>query len=417
MVMDPTIFARIALLSAVLAISSPNVAAPTPAAGYTIYVVQSGDTLVSIAAQFGTTTDNLEQANHLADPTALVPGQKLQVPVKPTPTVAPTAPPVASANASTYTVQKGDTLAAIAAHFGVAVNDLARANHIQNVDSLSIGQVLVIPSTGTPLPDGIALSPTIVRQGNTIEFKITASDVVSATGTFAGGPLTFVSENGTLFALAGVSRCADLTTYPAKITARTASGETRNLVFDVRVNATNFPVQNITLTPQMAALLDPAIERAENARVAATVAPVTPQPFWNGAFRLPLNVKDPPISAEFGQRRSYNGGPVGACGHEGEDFAVDGGTPVYAPAAGTIALAEPLKVRGNVIFINHGLGVYSGFYHLSKIEVQAGQTVKPGDLLGEVGTTGFSTGDHLHWSMWVNGVYVDPIAWTTRAIP
>jgi murein DD-endopeptidase MepM/ murein hydrolase activator NlpD len=90
---------------------------------------------------------------------------------------------------------------------------------------------------------------------------------------------------------------------------------------------------------------------------------------------------------------------------------------VYAPAAGVVVLAEPLKVRGNVVFINHGLGVYSGFYHLSKIETTNGQTVKPGDLVGRVGTTGFSTGDHLHWSLWVNGVYVDPNQWMQEAIP
>jgi murein DD-endopeptidase MepM/ murein hydrolase activator NlpD len=74
-------------------------------------------------------------------------------------------------------------------------------------------------------------------------------------------------------------------------------------------------------------------------------------------------------------------------------------------------------VRGNVVFINHGFGVFSGFYHLSEIDVKAGQRVNTGDLVGKVGTTGFSTGDHLHWSMWVNGVYVDPIEWETRTVP
>jgi murein DD-endopeptidase MepM/ murein hydrolase activator NlpD len=74
-------------------------------------------------------------------------------------------------------------------------------------------------------------------------------------------------------------------------------------------------------------------------------------------------------------------------------------------------------VRGNVVFIDHGQGVFSGFYHLSKILVTPGQTVSVGDRLGLVGSTGFSSGAHLHWSLWVNGEYVDPIEWTERVIP
>jgi murein DD-endopeptidase MepM/ murein hydrolase activator NlpD len=74
-------------------------------------------------------------------------------------------------------------------------------------------------------------------------------------------------------------------------------------------------------------------------------------------------------------------------------------------------------VRGNVVFIDHGRGVFSAFYHLSELDTETGKRINAGDVIGKVGTTGFSTGDHLHWSMWVNGIYVDPIDWTERAIP
>jgi murein DD-endopeptidase MepM/ murein hydrolase activator NlpD len=410
--MAPTILARLALLAAVLALSAPNVAQPTPAAGYAIYTVQIGDTLASIAQHFNTTANALEQTNHFTDSTALVPGQKIEVPAE-----AAAATPTVRPGGETYTVKAGDTLAKIASDYGVTVDELAQANGIQNVDQIAVGQVLTIPGSANTYPDGITLTPSVVKQGNTLEFKITAQDAVTATGTFAGAKLQFFAENDTLFALAGISRCAQLTTYAARITTTDASGNTTPLNFGVRVSATNYPVQDITLTPQMASLLDPAIEQAENARVANTVAPFTPQQMWNGPFSMPLHVQNPPISALFGTRRSYNGGPVGLCGHEGQDFAVDGGTPVYAPAGGIVVLAEPLHVRGNVVFINHGLGIYSGFYHLSEIDAQVGQRVKTGDLLGKVGTTGFSTGDHLHWSLWVEGVYVDPIEWTNRTIP
>ncbi len=429
--MDLLALARIVLLSAVIAISSPNAVPITPAAGNTIYTVQNGDTLSSIARQFKTTADSLQQINHLSSADNLLPGERLQVPAPPAATA--TAPPAVSA-AATYTVKSGDTLASIAASFGVSVSDIAQASGLQNVDAISVGQVLTIPGRApapNPVPDGIALDPPIIKQGNTLEFKVTASSVVTATGTFNGRRLLFNQVNGTLFALAGISRCGQPGTYPANITVTNADGTTRTLNFGVKVNATAYPVQDITLTPQMAALLDPAIEIAENNRVANTVTPFTSAPAWSGPFSPPLAAKDKDaiITAVFGNKRSYNGGAPGLCGHEGQDFAIDGGTPVYAPAGGTIVLAEPLKVRGNVVFINHGLGVYSAFFHLSEIDVKDGQVVKQGDLLGKVGTTGFSTGNHLHWSMWVpagvpdpglenrQDVYVDPIEWENRTIP
>ncbi len=85
------------------------------------------------------------------------------------------------------------------------------------------------------------------------------------------------------------------------------------------------------------------------------------------------------ISSPFGTRRSYDGGPF-ASYHEGTDFAVPAGTPVYAPADGVVMVAEPLAVRGNAVVIDHGWGVYTGLYHLSEIKVTPGQTVKQGDL-------------------------------------
>ena len=103
--------------------------------------------------------------------------------------------------------------------------------------------------------------------------------------------------------------------------------------------------------------------------------------------------------------------------HTGHDYGADAGTPVLAPITGTVALAEPLQVRGNVVILDHGLGVYSGFWHLSQIDVAAGQTVGEGEVVGLVGNTGLSTGPHLHWEMRVLGVPVDPVQWTQQAFP
>jgi len=100
--------------------------------------------------------------------------------------------------------------------------------------------------------------------------------------------------------------------------------------------------------------------------------------------------------------------------HAGEDFAVPPGTPVLAPAAGTVVLAEPLFVRGNAVVIDHGRGVYSGYWHMQSLSVKAGDRVSPGEVLGTVGSTGLSTGAHLHWEMRVDGIAVDPLQWVEK---
>jgi murein DD-endopeptidase MepM/ murein hydrolase activator NlpD len=447
--MDPTTIARLALLTALLAVSGPGtVSAPprSPAAGtpqsavasqQSTYIVQPGDTLYAIALKFGTTIQALQEANNIADPAALAVGRRLIIPGRaptsataasrtatpsgqsPTRAAAGASPPARStagskdANHTIYVVKRGDALATIAQQFGVTVEELVRINNLANANLISVGQSLVIPNTGEPLPDGIALDPPAVRQGQTLEIRVTAPGAVSATGTLDQQELTFTGSRGNLRALAGISRCAYFVgQYPVQLTLTGAQGDTRAVHFNVRVNPYGFPVEDLTLTPQMSSLLDPAVIRAEDQRVSDTVKPFRAEKYWSGVFRSPLSIKSPRVSSVFGERRSYNGGQPGQCGHEGQDYAVEGGTPVYAPASGVVVLAAELTVRGNVVLLDHGRGVYSGYYHLSELDVRAGRRVNPGDPVGKVGTTGFSTGDHLHWSMWVNGIYVDPLQWT-----
>ncbi len=171
--------------------------------------------------------------------------------------------------------------------------------------------------------------------------------------------------------------------------------------------------QELTLTGE-AAEIDQQARDEERARLRELWTHITPDPQWSGKFSTPIT-DFLGVSANYGARRSYNGGPY-LTYHEGIDFSAYAGTPVYAPAAGTVVLAERLYVRGGAVIVDHGLGIYSGFYHLSAIHVTAGQAVQPGTTLGEVGTTGLSTGNHLHWDMLVNGIWVDPAAWQEQVI-
>ena len=108
--------------------------------------------------------------------------------------------------------------------------------------------------------------------------------------------------------------------------------------------------------------------------------------------------------------RSYNLGPYDRV-HGGVDFAAPTGTDVRAVAAGLVVLALDLNVRGQSIVLDHGMGVYTGYWHLSEMYVEVGEFVTNGSVIGAMGNTGRSTGPHLHWQLWVNGTVVNPLQW------
>lgn len=114
-----------------------------------------------------------------------------------------------------------------------------------------------------------------------------------------------------------------------------------------------------------------------------------------------------PISGVYGSQRYYNGEPRSP--HYGVDVAVPTGTPVYAPTAGVITLAEAdLFYSGGTIILDHGFGLSSSFLHLSKVQVEVGQEIRSGDQIGEVGSSGRATGAHLDWRMSWRRQRIDP---------
>jgi murein DD-endopeptidase MepM/ murein hydrolase activator NlpD len=197
--------------------------------------------------------------------------------------------------------------------------------------------------------------------------------------------------------------------------AELESGDLLTMQETLTVTKGDFTAYNVVVPADRTNLLDPALVQAERETVTAVFAGVGESRLWEGAFAFPL-AGDLRTTAPFGQRRSYAGGPVTSY-HTGHDYGADAGTPILAPNAGTVALAEPLQVRGNVVILDHGLGVFSAFWHLSRIDVEAGQIVGQGEVVGLVGNTGLSTGPHLHWEMRVLGVPVDPVQWTQEAFP
>lgn len=112
------------------------------------------------------------------------------------------------------------------------------------------------------------------------------------------------------------------------------------------------------------------------------------------------------FSSAFGLKRFFNNQPRNP--HGGMDIAAPRGTPIYAPADGIVVEAQDFFFSGNCVYIEHGQGVTSFYAHMNRIDVKIGDTVKRGDVIGTVGDTGRVTGPHLHWSIGLNGTWVDP---------
>ena len=181
----------------------------------------------------------------------------------------------------------------------------------------------------------------------------------------------------------------------------------------VQVRSRNFPTQSITLPPGK----DQEGTDAEFDRVDAFKALVTPQKFWNGPLLRPNSGE---ITTIYGVRRYYNGIFAQDYYHRGVDYAGAYGSPVMAPAAGRVSLvgreSQGFKIHGNVVGIDHGQGVASILMHLSRIDVKEGDLVQAGQVVGALGSTGASTGPHLHWGLYVQGQSVDPVPWRLRGI-
>ena len=191
------------------------------------------------------------------------------------------------------------------------------------------------------------------------------------------------------------------------------AGDGKVQKLSVQVRDRNFPTQSIWLPPGK----DSEGTDAEFDRVDAFKALVTPEKFWDGKLLRPNSGE---ITTIYGVRRYYNGVFAQDYYHRGVDYAGAYGSPVVAPAAGRVSLvgreSQGFKIHGNVVGIDHGQGVASILMHLSRIDVKEGDVVKAGQVIGTLGSTGASTGPHLHWGLYVHGQSVDPVPWRLQGV-
>jgi len=316
----------------------------------------------------------------------------------------------------TYTVKPGDTLTGIARAFGVEPVVLAARNGLADPDLIVVGQQLrIAPLNSTPIAlpaDGSLLRvqcwPWPPAQGQTLVVWLHARQPATYRVEMDGYSYPVWSVGRHAWAVIPLSPLAD----PGLRALEVAADETA-ITLTMMVQAGDFGWQEIP-----AAVADPILAqadkvRAEAERMASLFGGLSQQD-WSprGRFRSPLGGEYPRTSP-FGTRRSYGSGG-GLSAHAGEDFSAPPGTPVVAPASGVVVLAEPLFVRGNAVVLDHGRGVFTGYWHLQTLHVAEGERVEAGQLIGEVGSTGLSTGAHLHWEMRIYGVAVDPLQWLQR---
>lgn len=170
-----------------------------------------------------------------------------------------------------------------------------------------------------------------------------------------------------------------------------------------------YKVQNVKGVPPKTVDPNPAeqaLMAEDNAAIGAARKVWRSGDEFAGAFSLPLQAE---TSGVYGSRRTYNGHE--RSWHKGHDLAATTGTPVVAPAGGVVRLARNTFMSGNLVIVDHGHYITSLYAHLDSMAVKVGDVVKAGDKLGEVGTTGRSTGPHLHWGINWKNIAIDPILW------
>jgi murein DD-endopeptidase MepM/ murein hydrolase activator NlpD len=261
----------------------------------------------------------------------------------------------------------------------------------------------------TRAPSTITLLPEEVGRGETLLITVQAAGASGGSALVGGEVFPLVVDGDTLFAVVGVALNAAL--GPAEVNATTvdASGEELDaLAAAYEVVTVERPVDYLTLTEEEASVLTPEAAAEERRLRAEQFAEFDRERRWAGLFRLPV---EGIFTTQFGSGRSTNGGPVGNF-HSGTDIAAGLGTAITAPAAGRVAWVGAMPIRGNTVILDHGAGVLTGYHHLDETRVAVGQLVEAGVVIGLMGSTGLSTGPHLHWEMTIYGVNVDPMTWT-----
>jgi len=433
-----------------------------------VYIVQAGDTFYSIANRFNITFDELLAANAGIDPNLLSQGQQITIPGL----------EGITGILDTEIIPFGDSLRSLSRRTQVSDEQLIKLNRLVSPTELYVGISLIIPKqenqkeyntrvnvvvgesllelavkqnsdpwtlaevnkqkgTWDTLPNDVLYSPTggegtasglpaaflaatiaplPMIQGGTEVIHVQTQGNTPVAGLLVDLPLHFFQTTIDQVSLQGIHALLEPGVYPLRLETTLPDGSKQSFEQMVLVKKGDYYSEELYVP---ADTIDPAVTMPEDKTLFSITSPATPTKYWDGIFKSPAVYPDQ-YTSRYGTRRTYHG--IGSDltiqgFHTGLDFAGGEGLQIFAPAAGRVVFAAPLTVRGNATIIDHGLGVYSGFWHQSKILVQVGDLVEQGQVIGLVGGTGRVTGAHLHWEVWVNGVQVNPLDWLNQVYP
>jgi murein DD-endopeptidase MepM/ murein hydrolase activator NlpD len=263
---------------------------------------------------------------------------------------------------------------------------------------------LIVAAALTVTPSSRAMQP-----GEPVLLTITSeqplsSVIVTAYQTETSGFMMDAANPRRWSALIGIDLDAKPGAYNVRVVATSSRGPLESVI-QIYVKSKKFPTRRLSVDEAFVNPPESARARieAESKETAAIFASSAPKRLWT-TFIRPV---PQPANSAFGTRSVFNGQTRNA--HSGADFLSPAGTPVKAAGAGRVMLAKNLYYSGNTVIIDHGLGVFSLFAHLSRIDVAAGDTVTETQIVGLVGATGRVTGAHLHWTVRVAGARVDPL--------
>jgi murein DD-endopeptidase MepM/ murein hydrolase activator NlpD len=430
------------------------------------YIVQSGDTLTVIAARFGVSVTSLVSVNSIENPNAISAGTELSIPGL----------EGIQGELVINTVTLGETLQSIIMQNQVPHDLIPRLNRITSPKEIYVGSRLVMPVVeednilspisvitrqrsaldvavmqGTnpwtvaiqnrlnglwdTLPGEtiygsqsdeaspgnnslfvkeLSIEPLPLAQGSTAEIRITTTQPIDFSGSLGEYELHFfpAGENEYV-ALQGIPGQADLGIVQILINGE-SNGDIifpfeQDLLLESGYFGEDAPVFVDPIT------IDPDNIAKEDELLNGVVQNVSPEKYWQGELQYPVD--EPCISSYFGGSRIYNGSYHYY--HTGIDFSVctASNINIYAAAPGKVVFAGPLVIHGNSVIIDHGQGIFTMYSHQSQIDVNVGDFLQAGQLIGLIGNTGRSTGPHLHFEVWVNRVEVNPVSWLQRAYP
>lgn len=259
--------------------------------------------------------------------------------------------------------------------------------------------------------------PEQVTAGDPIGISIISWLPGEVSATLAGEPLQLVAFGGGLAAFSVAPLGMETATWQLHVSARAADGEVHDFFAPINVLADPRPVEELSIPASVLSLSTDDARAVEAAMIERVWSAPLAEPQWSEPFILPVEGSRP--TSVYGDPRRYApGGRVSF--HEGTDMAVPAGTPVLATNAGLVLIAAEFPtypIKGGLVIIDHGAGLMSYYLHLSRVHATEGEFVERGGLIGEVGTTGLSTGPHLHWEMRIHNQGTNPLNWLDRSVP